>query len=292
MRPQVKRVTPRYQIGWGNTEESPAPPVLVSYLGLALWEESYRGLKHRDWVLDSGAFSAYTIGIRIDLEEYAEDCLRLMAEPWGPSEVFSLDVIGDAEASRRNTERLWNLGVPAIPCFHPEEDESFLLEMAEQYPKIALGGVAYGKGERKYKWAEQCFARVWPHRIHGFAFGSERAAMRLPWHSTDASSWQTGPAVFATWRGLASASRVQINLSVSGSGANLTGEILHHLQIEQRVRRRWRGSMRQLPPLDADQRRGVAGDRFACRLAVGVAGRAYRHWHLPTPEWKPQEPNA
>src|SRR5262245_15573164 len=94
----------------------------------------------RDWVMDSGAFSAHNSGKVISLEKYIEVCLKLLAEDKQLTEVFSLDVIYNPEASVENTEKMWQAGVPAIPTFHFGEPWEFLQEMAKQYPKIALGG--------------------------------------------------------------------------------------------------------------------------------------------------------
>jgi hypothetical protein len=146
----------------------------------------------RTWVLDSGAFTAKSKGVVLDVEAYIDFCRMTMAAdpatvPGPPHEIFALDVIGDGPASMKNYQRMRDAGVPAIPTFHVGEPQGMLLELARDYDKIALGG-AVGFG-RKVEWAKNCFDRVMPKKIHGLGFGIDRTVLPLPWHSTDAISW-------------------------------------------------------------------------------------------------------
>jgi hypothetical protein len=134
---------------------------------------------------------------------------------------------------------MWKAGIPAIPCFHYGEPESALLEMAAAYPKIAIGGVAYKRGTQTIKWAEQVFARVWPKRIHGFAFASAQHLMALPWQSVDASSWEIGACGFGNWKQFG-------HLTVRGSNQDLRGEVDAYLELEDQARIRWARQMREL----------------------------------------------
>src|SRR6185437_11816734 len=159
------------------------PALLVSYVYLAPFLKNRHRYRYRDWVMDSGAFSAHNSGTGVRLADYTDCCLRLLAEDPTLTEVFALDVIGDWKASLKNCEAMWAAGVPAVPCYHVGEPESVLLGLARDYPKIALGGcVGY---RDKDLFAANCFARVWPKAVHGFGFGSEKSLMALPWHSVD-----------------------------------------------------------------------------------------------------------
>ena len=214
------------------------PALLVSFYYLKPFLENKHRYYYRDWVLDSGAFSAHASGVKIDLQEYIDVCRRLLTEDQTLVEVYALDVIGDWRASLKNTEEMWRQGVPAIPCFHANEPWDALLGTARDYPKIALGGVALAKSKKKMGWAAQCFARVWPKRIHGFAFGSEKAIMTLPFHSVDATNWEIGPCKYGRW---ASFNNAQI--SVRGSQQNLRSEVEWYLELEARARQRWKKEM-------------------------------------------------
>jgi len=215
------------------------PALLVSYAYLQPFLKNRHRYRYRDWVMDSGAFSAANSGKVINLADYIEVCHHLMDTDPTLVEIFALDVIGDPQASARNCAAMWEAGIPAIPCFHYGEPESVLLELAATYPKIAIGGVAYKRGTAKLRWAEQVFARVRPKRVHGFAFASEQAILGLPFHSVDASSWEIGACGFGNWKQFG-------HLTVRGSNQDLRGEVDAYLNLEERARLRWATQMREL----------------------------------------------
>lgn len=215
------------------------PALLVSYYYIEPFLKERTAFKYRDWVLDSGAFSAHNSGVEIKLQSYIDFCKRIMEEDKTLTEVFALDVIGDPKASLKNTEEMWRQGVPAIPCYHANEPEDFLLAMAKDYPKIALGGVAMQKGEIKHDWAEQCFARIWPKKVHGFAFGSMNGIMTVPWHSVDSTNWEIGPLAFGRWERFGA-------MSVRGANQDVRCEVRCTLEVEEKARVRWRKEMLEL----------------------------------------------
>ncbi len=239
-----------------------APALLVSYFYLKPFLANQSQYCYRDWVMDSGAFSAHASGVAIDLDEYIACCKKLLKTDKTLTEVFALDVIGDAAASKINCEKMWAAGVPAIPCYHYGSPESALMEMAAKYPKIAIGGCARMKGGAKMEFARQCFARVWPKKIHGFGFGSEKAIMTLPFHSVDATNWEMGPCAFGNWQQFG-------KMSVRGSNQDLRGEVAHYLAIEERARLRWRKEMKQLEAIGSPTVR--LATKTDSRPSVGIA---------------------
>lgn len=192
---------------------------------------------HRDWSLDSGAFTAWTMKKPIDLDSYIRFAKFAMDNDPSLVQIFSLDVIGDWKATLRNTEKMWRAGIPAVPTYHVGEPEHVLKSLAETYPKIALGGAVGMK--QKYDWAQQCFARVWPTPMHGLGFGSVDGIMDLPWHSVDATNWSAGPLQFGTWR-TPSPSGKRIKLNIRGSSHDLRTQVEFYLKIEERMNRKWR----------------------------------------------------
>lgn len=215
------------------------PAMLVSYVILKQFQRHRGGYGIRDWVLDSGAFSAFNSGENIRLCDYIGVCRRLRREDLLLSEVFALDVIGDWRASLRNAEAMWKAGVEAIPTFHIGEPWDVLRGLARDYPKVAIGGVAKARPETKMRFAEQCFARVWPKRLHGFGFGHRAHIVALPWHSVDATSWVLGPSRFGRWNSYG-------RMDVRGKGLNLRVEVEYYLQVEREARRRWRKEFSQI----------------------------------------------
>ena len=144
--------------------------------------------------LDSGAYSADTLGSEISLEEYRDHCLE-HADRY--ETIAALDVIGDARASRRNWEAMRDAGVDCIPTFHAGEPWDDLVELLEATDHIALGGVArrvyLGNQSRVMAWIARCFRTVEEvrpgARVHGFGMTSTRIMASFPWDSVDSTSW-------------------------------------------------------------------------------------------------------
>jgi len=218
----------------GNWPEDNRPAILESYYYLDAFRRYRDKYTFRSWSMDSGAFSAAKSGKVIVPEEYYRTCTDLLATDPLLVEVFSLDVIGDPEASARNTEAMWALGIEAIPTFHYGSPVEALVEMARVYPKISLGGAVGIDIKEKIRWAEACFAHVWPKLIHGLGFGSEDLMMRLPFDSTDASSWNLAPNAFGTWPSFGGS-----KYRLRGGQKNLRPEVVKMMDVEKRVQARW-----------------------------------------------------
>lgn len=233
--------------------EGTRPALLVSYVYLPPFLENKHRYCYRDWALDSGAFSAHNSGMEIKLQDYIDCCKTLVGEDRTLTEVFALDVIGSWKDSIKNAEEMWKQGVEAIPTFHYGEPWDVLKGIAKDYPKIAVGGCV-GKRD-KDKFASQCFARVWPKKIHGFGFGSEKSIMLLPFHSVDATNWEIGPCKYGRWNAFGG------HCSVRGSEQNLRAEVEWYLDLEKRARERWKKEMARLEALGPSIRMAVIGAR-------------------------------
>ena len=262
------------------------PGLLVSYYYLPQFLENRHRYHYRDWVMDSGAFSAHNSGVEIKLSDYIACCRKLMAEDPTLVEIYALDVIGDWRASLKNTERMWAEGVPAIPCFHVGEPWDALMDMAKNYPKIALGGVAQIGSKKAIAWASQCFARIWPKKVHGFAMCNESAVMALPLHSVDSTSWEIGPCKYGQWRAFGNQ-----RVSVRGSKQNLRIEVEFYLELERRARARWKKEMKLLEEVAPTVRLAVCFQKSSDLLAqtqqrerpvVRLAGKFCEGNHGPT----------
>lgn len=231
------------------------PSVLVSYFYLKKpIYESIKKIKN-EYVLDSGAFSAWNSKKEIDIIQYAEECCELMKNENKPVEIYSLDVIGDSKKTQKNTEYLWSKGIQAIPTFHVGEPEDYLIGIARDYPKIAFGGAVGFHG--KYDWAKQCMLRIWPKKVHGFGFGCDKL-FGIPFHSADASNW-----VFQTSRYnyFKSYGKQVLNLKKANESRffdkslpkqfniNLIPEIEYYLKLEKNLKQHFKKEMALLETL-------------------------------------------
>lgn len=198
---------------------------------------------YRSWCLDSGAFSAWNIGEPIRQADFVPVARDVWQADPTLDQVFALDAIGgDWRDTLRNTQELWAAGVPAIPTYHVGEPEDVLRGYARDFPKVAIGGMVPLKGQTKLRFAEQCFARVWPCALHGFGVGQQELAVALPWHSVDASSAEVGPRKYGNWYGF-NGRREKVSVR---RFYDLRVEVEFYMDLERTLRHRWQREMAEL----------------------------------------------
>lgn len=145
-------------------------------------------LNHFEVFIDSGAFSAANSNKEINIHDYCKFILET-----GATRYAGLDVIGDAKATRSNTEfMIKEYGLNPIPTFHmgSKLDD---LEALMSYPYIALGGLVFSSNIQNH-----CDA-VWRYilknnpqlRVHGFGLTTLDLMKRYPWYSVDSSSFKS-----------------------------------------------------------------------------------------------------
>jgi hypothetical protein len=228
------------------------PSFLVSYVAVRSAVRSGVLSVCDEWVLDSGAYSALTSGKRIDLAQYIDDCHALLRGPHPPSRIFALDVIGDPEASARNTEEMRRQGIDAIATFHYGSPWHYLKDVAKP-GKCAFGGmVARAKGgfgvrltrERRLAFLEECFARAWPVWSHGFGCCDAMLLSRLPLASVDATSWIFALSRYGNIQYLQGLNNSGLRASKDRSAYNsaVRGQIDYFRRMESEAQAKW-GSM-------------------------------------------------
>lgn len=149
--------------------------------------------------LDSGAFSAYTLGVSIDLPTYCEYIKRNM-DLWrvedGVVMASVLDGIGDPLQTYRNQLQMEALGAKPLPCFHAGEDERYLEHYVKNYEYITLGGMVGSSTKQLCIWLDRMWERYLTDgsgrprlKVHGFGITAIPIMERYPWYSVDSSSW-------------------------------------------------------------------------------------------------------
>lgn len=143
--------------------------------------------------LDSGAFSAFTKGVQIDLPRYCD----FVASNEDIIEVASvLDGIGDPEETWKNQQAMEQQGVKPLPCFHYGEPVEFLQHYIENYEYITLGGMVPISTPQLKLWLDS----IWENyltddqgkpklKVHGFGLTTISLMTAYPWYSVDSSSW-------------------------------------------------------------------------------------------------------
>lgn len=140
--------------------------------------------------LDSGAFTAFTQGVIIDIDDY----IKVIQET-GLKYYAVLDVIGDWKKTAENLAYMESKGLNPIPAFHYNSPLEELEKLVQKYEYIALGGLVPLAMQRPVfqNWVDQCFSIIRNRtKVHGFGVNSLWAWKRYPWYSADATSWVTG----------------------------------------------------------------------------------------------------
>jgi hypothetical protein len=154
-------------------------------------------------MVDSGAYSAWSRKVTIDLDQYIG---YLQRNEHLLDSYFNLDVIPGAdggrewrpdhieraaESSYKNLQRMKAAGLSPIPVFHQDEDYRWLkqcLAYGESY--IALA--PFDGGYDAIPWLHNCFALLsqYPQvKVHGLGMTTRGILHRFPWYSVDSTTW-------------------------------------------------------------------------------------------------------
>jgi hypothetical protein len=141
---------------------------------------------------DSGAHSARTLGIHLDLDSYAA-----WIKKWAPwfTIYANLDVIGAAQATWDNQQRLeQDHGLHPMPVFHTGETWDVLERYLEAgYTYIALGKLLGNSKNDLRPWLAKCFRLAEGRAVfHGFGLTVFSMLKEFPFYSVDSSTWGSG----------------------------------------------------------------------------------------------------
>lgn len=152
-------------------------------------------------LLDSGAFTAHTLGKTIDLQDYIA---FIKKNEHLISWYMNLDVLGDAEATWRNQETMEKAGLRPLPVYHILGEPVKYLHRCLEYDYFCLGTIPPNSGgafHTRLPFVERAFSiicdtpdRLPKAKVHGLGAMTGRLLWRFPWFSVDAATWkkQTG----------------------------------------------------------------------------------------------------
>lgn len=149
--------------------------------------------------LDSGAFSANSLGVDIDIDAYCDYIIRnrdIIRLEDGVCMASVLDGIGDPLKTWQNQVYMEQRGACPLPCFHFGEDEKYLEWYVQRYPYITIGGMVRTSAADVMQWLD----RIWERylldgsgrpklKVHAFGVTTISLMERYPWWSVDSSSW-------------------------------------------------------------------------------------------------------
>lgn len=141
--------------------------------------------------IDSGAFSAYTMGKPIDLGGYIEFIRGVIAK--NPRIVYAnLDVIGEGEQSYVNWRTMRDAGLNPVPVFSVNSDPKWLRRYLKKTEDVALGAlIPLGSTAKKVVVLDRIWREHMPTgvRVHGMGVGDFTLMGRYDWYSVDGSGW-------------------------------------------------------------------------------------------------------
>lgn len=149
--------------------------------------------------LDSGAFSAFSLGVEVDLPRYCDYIhanADIIEHVDGQPLASVLDAIGSADGTWFNQRAMEDRGVRPLPCYHYGEPDEVLQYYIQNYSYITIGGMVPISTPQLKLWLD----RIWKDyltdddgrplvKVHGFGLTSLPLMLRYPWYSVDSSTW-------------------------------------------------------------------------------------------------------
>ena len=149
-------------------------------------------------VVDSGAYSAFTMGKEINLKEYIE---FVKTNEKSISHVVNLDVINPedpnvaAAAGWKNFLEMRDAGVSTVPVFHAREQLKWLTQMLEATDYIGLSGTSLVSPVEVKHFYDICWQYVTDKngypiaKFHSFGDTSPHTLLNYPFYSADSATW-------------------------------------------------------------------------------------------------------
>lgn len=141
-------------------------------------------------MLDSGAFSAFTKGVKIRISDY----IAFLKSAPSIKCYYNLDVIGNETRTWKNQEHLQKNGLKPLPVFHMGESFDSLKKCLE-YEYFAFGGLVGTDSRTLCNYLDKMFRFIkgnstrTHNKIHALGVTSDLVLRRYPWYSCDSTNW-------------------------------------------------------------------------------------------------------
>jgi hypothetical protein len=163
-------------------------------------------------MLDSGAFSAWVRGSKLDLDDYIAYCLKnreycdiIVNMDVIPGEFGRVPSADEVEASAQkswdNLIYMEQFGLKPMPVFHQGERFYWLEKLiAHGCTYIGISPANDRTTAQKRLWLDDVFSAIVDDegratiQTHGFGVTSIDLLFRYPWHSADSTSWSLSAA--------------------------------------------------------------------------------------------------
>ena len=147
---------------------------------------------------DSGAYTAYRKGIKLDVDEYCD-----FLEDFNPHIAIGLDEIPlhidytieyfeyTARTTKDNCIHMKERGFDVIPTYHKGEHLDYLKFYVDNFPYVGISFTgAKGSPNNRAEYLDRCF-EVIPDttKVHGMGITDTKLPLMFPWYSVDSSAF-------------------------------------------------------------------------------------------------------
>ncbi len=159
-------------------------------------------------LLDSGAFTAWSKGDEVKLDELIKTYYEIMSNHWSSCKeiyLINLDKIPGSPGVTAGKEEIehcikvsdqnYNIlvkefGDRVLPVFHQNEDEKRLIEVCNMAPYVCISPRNDLPEKYRISWSKEVHAKI-PHNkmTHGLATTGVRMMLEVPWTSVDSATW-------------------------------------------------------------------------------------------------------
>jgi queuine/archaeosine tRNA-ribosyltransferase len=137
-----------------------------------------------DLMLDSGGFTAMTLGKNINLDDYCSYIKKT-----GISKYIVLDVIGDEKETMKNLIKMEKKRLNPIPVYHLGQDICVLETLCMNYDYVCLGGTVGSSRSKRFDFFSTVFENFDNKKFHGLGVNDLPLLESFNFYSVDSTSW-------------------------------------------------------------------------------------------------------
>ncbi len=146
--------------------------------------------KYFDVLIDSGAFSAYSLGKPIDLNTYIMYCREYYSKCW---QYIMLDEVKNVKQSMKNLDSMLSAGLKPMPVLVDGMEYSLMKDFVKINEYICVaGGVGTSDKRAHYRYQQAFKYSEGKAKIHALGFLRFPDIFQLPIYSGDSSSYTAG----------------------------------------------------------------------------------------------------
>lgn len=140
-------------------------------------------------LLDCGAYTAYTVGVKIKLNDYIRylrDC------PFPIERYFTLDVLGNPLQTSLNYKKMLNCNLQPLPIFTKGTSFNLIDELYDDSSLIALGALQGGGSIKEQGYLKRAMRAVDGRKVHWLGYTNKKILYYYKPYSCDNSNITRG----------------------------------------------------------------------------------------------------